>query len=74
MTSYNPGDLAEFPFAGSKGTKKRPAVVLLDTGDSDVVLARVTTQLRHTSYVLGLLQPADRQQVSNVLRLTFGNW
>ncbi len=50
MTIYNKGDLllAEFPFAGGRQTKKRPAVVLLDSGDADVVLARITTQPQQT--------------------------
>lgn len=46
MTTYQPGDLVlvAFPFTGSGQTKDRPAMVILDTGDADVVLARVTTQ------------------------------
>ena len=41
-----PGDLVEvvFPFAGG-GAKRRPGMVVLDTGDRDIVFARVTTQL-----------------------------
>jgi mRNA interferase MazF len=52
MTIFNKGDVlvAEFPFAGGKQTKKRPALVLLDSGDADVVLARITTQPHPTSY------------------------
>src|SRR5207248_2399955 len=46
MTRYQPGDLVlvDFPFVGRGGTKVRPAMVVADTGDSDVVVARVTTQ------------------------------
>src|SRR5271156_2151916 len=46
MTSYQTGDLilVDFPFAGGKQVKTRPALVILDTGDADVVAARVTTQ------------------------------
>ena len=33
-----------FPYTGSTQVKRRPAMVRLDVGDADVVLARVTTQ------------------------------
>ncbi len=46
MINYQPGDLilVDFPFAGGRQTKTRPALVILDTGDADLVVARVTTQ------------------------------
>ena len=46
MTSYQKGDLllVTFPFADVGQSKRRPAMVVADTGDSDVLLARVTTQ------------------------------
>jgi mRNA interferase MazF len=49
-TVYQPGDLILVTFPHTSGGKaaSRPALVLLDTGDADVLLARVTTQ-RHTS-------------------------
>jgi mRNA interferase MazF len=52
MTNYNPGDLVliSFPFAGRTQAKSRPALVILDTGNADVVVARVTTQLYQTPY------------------------
>jgi mRNA interferase MazF len=66
-TSYQPGDLVlvEFPFTGS-GTKLRPALVVLDSGDADVLMARVTTQHQATPYDIqvtdwrqaGLLAPS----------------
>jgi mRNA interferase MazF len=45
-TNYQAGDLVlvDFPFTVSGPSKLRPALVLLDTGDADVLLARVTTQ------------------------------
>jgi mRNA interferase MazF len=47
MASYAAGDivLLEFPFTDAAGSKRRPALVLLDTGDDDIVVARVTGQL-----------------------------
>ena len=36
--------LVKFPFTDGSGAKKRPALVLLDTNDQDVLLARITTQ------------------------------
>ena len=40
--------LVAFPYTGSTQVKRRPAMVLLDVGDADVVLARVTTQRYQT--------------------------
>ena len=109
MTNYQPGDLVliAFPYADSTRTKNRPALVLLDTGNSDIVVARVTTQKHQTPYDvpiadwqgagllalsvvrlhklatlekilvrnrLGNLQPADHQQVSAMMRQTYGSW
>jgi len=99
--------LVAFPYARGTQTKNRPALVILDTGNADVVVARVTTQLHQTPHdvtitdwqgagllapsvarlhklatiekalirrQLGRLQPADRQQVSSVMRQTYGRW
>jgi mRNA interferase MazF len=46
MAAYKPGDvvLLDFPFAGGGATKRRPALVIVDTGDSDVLAARITSQ------------------------------
>jgi mRNA interferase MazF len=47
MASYAAGDtvLLAFPFTDTAASKRRPALVLLDTGDDDIVVARVTCQL-----------------------------
>ena len=49
-TNYLPGDLVlvDFPFTTSGPGKPRPALVVLDAGDADLVLARVTTQPKNT--------------------------
>ena len=46
--SYEFGDivLVEFPQTSSSQRKKRPALVVLDTGDADVVLAPITSRER----------------------------
>ena len=69
MTTYNPGDvvLVKFPFTSGAGTKPRPALVVLDSGDDDVLVARITTQPSETPYDLamtewrgaGLLAPSN---------------
>ncbi len=53
LASYAAGDivLLKFPFTDASGSKRRPARLLLDTGDDDIVVARVTIssrQLRKT--------------------------
>jgi len=54
MTSYSFGDivLIGFPHTDLQGISKRPALVLYDSGDQDVLLARITTQeyLTETDY------------------------
>lgn len=58
MTSYQVGDLllVDFPFTSSGTGKPRPALVVLDSGDADVVLARVTTQDYGGAYDVTLLE------------------
>ena len=48
MTNYEFGDvvLVDFPQSGIDQTKRRPALVVLDIGDADVVLAPITTRER----------------------------
>ncbi len=46
--------LLAFPFTDSAAIKKRPALVLLDTGDGDVLVARVTTQSFPSPYEIAL--------------------
>jgi len=46
MENFRPGDivLLAFPYADATGIARRPALVLLDTGDADIVAARITSQ------------------------------
>jgi mRNA interferase MazF len=43
---FETGDvvLLMFPYTAAAGAKQRPALVLLDAGDDDILVARVTTQ------------------------------
>ena len=52
MTNYQAGEvvLIAFPYAGGTQTKVRPALVVLDTGDADIVVARITTRPGGTPY------------------------
>ena len=46
MTRYRWGNvvLVAFPLSDMSGTRRRPGLVLYDSGDEDVMLARITTQ------------------------------
>ena len=56
-TPYNFGDillLKAFPYSNLDGVKKRPAVLLADTGDQDIILAQITSQPSRDSHDLAL--------------------
>jgi mRNA interferase MazF len=50
--TYSFGDvlLLHFPFTDSSQTKPRPVIVLIDTGDEDFLVARVTSQEAHSKF------------------------
>ena len=57
MTNYEFGDvllLNAFPYSHLDGVKKRPALVLADTGDQDLVLARITSEEPRDTYDIPL--------------------
>ena len=65
---YKFGDivLLEFPFTSGLGSKKRPALVIIDANDGDVVVARITSKIANTDFdviindwrAAGLLTPS----------------
>jgi mRNA interferase MazF len=61
MTTYQAGELVliAFPFAAAGQGKVRPALVVLDTGDADVVLARVTSQPHTSAHDVSLVDWQD---------------
>jgi mRNA interferase MazF len=55
-TTYRAGDvlLVAFPHTSGSQSANRPALVILDMGDVDVVLARVTTRTHNTPHDVAL--------------------
>jgi mRNA interferase MazF len=51
MEHFQPGEvvLLSFPFSDAFRAKRRPALVLRDTGDEDVIAARITSQVSQTA-------------------------
>ncbi len=52
MQNYRFGEivLLKFPFVEQQEAKRRPALVLLDSGDADILAARITSQDVYTEY------------------------
>jgi mRNA interferase MazF len=42
--------LLSFPFSNTTTSKRRPALVLVDTGDADIIVARITSQIYQTPF------------------------
>ena len=42
--------LLKFPFSDGKNYKKRPILVILDTGDNDMVVCRITSKIYNTEF------------------------
>lgn len=58
MQNYRFGEvvLLAFPFASRREVKRRPALVLLDTGNADILVARITSQYIDTDYDVKLAE------------------
>jgi mRNA interferase MazF len=52
MAIYSPAEvlLLSFPFSDTTTSKRRPALVLLDTGDNDLIVAQITSQIYQTPF------------------------
>jgi mRNA interferase MazF len=61
MTNYKFGNivLVAFPFTNLTQTKKRPALVLIDSNDNDIVVCRITSQICNTKYDVAILNWAE---------------
>ncbi len=68
MQNYQPGEvlLLSFPFGDAVGSKRRPALVLKDTGDEDIIVARITSQTALTEFDVELVE----WQGAGLLRLS----
>ena len=58
MTTFEPGEivLVAFPFTSGAGSKQRPALVVFDAGDSDIIIASITTQSRSSPFDITILE------------------
>ncbi|HEY8780411.1 MAG TPA: type II toxin-antitoxin system PemK/MazF family toxin [Mucilaginibacter sp.] len=52
MANYKLGEivLIKFPFTDNLTFKKRPALIIRDTNDGDVIVCRITSKLYDTKY------------------------
>jgi mRNA interferase MazF len=52
MEKYSFGDivLLRFPFTDGQSFKRRPALVIIDTSDGDIVVCRITSQIYKTKF------------------------
>jgi len=56
--SYESGEvvLIAFPFSATTTKKRRPALILLDTADEDIIVARITSQPQSSQFDIQLKQ------------------
>ena len=54
---YKTGDilLLAFPYSDGSTVKRRPALVLADTGDDDIIVARITSQKAQSKYDVDII-------------------
>ena len=61
--------LLKFPFTDGRKSKKRPAVVIKDIGDDDLLLARITSQMSTSKYDLELVDwDSARLKLPSIIR------
>lgn len=72
MKEYHAGEivLVLFPFADASGAKRRPALIIRDTGDEDVIVCRVTSQVAQTTFDVKLEEwSQEGLQLPSVVRV-----
>jgi len=57
MDKLNFGDivLLKFPFTDGKSYKRRPALIINDYDDGDIIVCRITSQIYETQYDLNII-------------------
>jgi mRNA interferase MazF len=55
---YHSGEVVflMFPFVEASGAKRRPALVLMDASDDDIIVARITGQMSQTAFDVPLVE------------------
>jgi mRNA interferase MazF len=62
--------LLKFPFTDLTGFKKRPALVLLDNNDNDILVCRITSQAKDSYYDMELQDwHSSGLKLSSIVRL-----
>ncbi|MBE9004313.1 type II toxin-antitoxin system PemK/MazF family toxin [Fortiea sp. LEGE XX443] len=58
MQNYQSGSviLLKLPFSDAVTFKLRPVLVILDTGDDDVIVARITSQITQTIFDVEIIE------------------
>ncbi|WP_427159133.1 type II toxin-antitoxin system PemK/MazF family toxin [Aliinostoc sp. HNIBRCY26] len=58
MQNYQSGSviLLKLPFSDAVTFKLRPVLLILDTGDDDVIVARITSQITHTAFDVEIIE------------------
>lgn len=56
MTTYKPGEilLLDYPYTTGGQAKSRPVLVLLDSGDADILVAKMSTKPARTQFDIAI--------------------
>ena len=72
MSDLRFGDiiLIKFPFTDVSSAKKRPALILHDTRDNDIIICRITSQIKESKFDIEITdQQAAGLKLPSIVRL-----